>query len=179
MRSRRDGYTQETIAALLRAGRKRFGHEGYEAVGLGDIAADAQVTTGAIYHHFDGKKGLFLAVAEAVEAELLGCAQAVDDPDPWRRFVKAFLALLDACSLRDVQRIVFLDAPRVIGLDAWRELEHRYAFGAMSEALTALLRARVIRPRPVELVAPILLAVLANARERSRPRRLSEGPRGP
>ena len=47
----------------------------------------AGVTRGALYHHFDGKDGLFTAVFEAVEAELLTriAAHARDASAPPRR----------------------------------------------------------------------------------------------
>jgi AcrR family transcriptional regulator len=163
MRSRRDSHTEETIAALVRAGRRRFAKQGYDAASLEEIAADARVTTGAIYHHFTGKKGLFQAVAEEIETELLAKAAAVEEADPWRRTEAAFVALIDACAAPETQRIVFLDAPRVIGPEAWREIELKYAYGAMSAILAELTAAGVVRPYPVSLIAPVLLAALAEA----------------
>jgi AcrR family transcriptional regulator len=161
MKSLRESHTEETVAALLRAGREGFGTRGYEAVGLEGLAAEAGVTTGAIYHHFAGKKGLFLAVAEQIEGELLASAAAVADDDPWRRLGKAFATLVDACATPEVQRIIFLDAPRVIGPEAWREIELRYAYGGLAALLAHLAEAGVMAPYPVELVAPVLLSVLA------------------
>jgi AcrR family transcriptional regulator len=161
MRSRRDDHTDATIAALLRAARRRFGKSGFEATGLDQIAEDARVTTGAVYHHFKSKKGLFVVVAEQIEAELLARANAVRDPDPWSRTRRAFGVLIDACATAEVQQILFLDAPRVVGPEAWREIELKYAYGGMSEAFTRLIQSGLVRPYPVELVAPVLLAVLA------------------
>lgn len=163
MRSRRDDNTEATVAALLRAGRNRFAKQGFEAAAVEQIADDARVTTGAIYHHFKGKKGLLQAVAEQIEVELLARAAAVEDADPWRRLCKAFEVLIDACAAPDVQRITFLDAPRVLGQQAWREIELRYAYGGMASALEDLNAAGVVRPYSVELVAPMLLAVLMEA----------------
>ncbi len=128
---------------------------------LEDIAADVRVATGAIYHHFGNKQGVFRSVAEQIEAELLARALSVVDADLWVQTQKAFAALIDACATTEVQRIIFLDAPRVIGPEAWREIEMKYGFGAMANALAALAAARIIRPYPVELMAPVLLAVLA------------------
>ncbi len=71
MKSLRESHTEATIDALLSAGRRQFGSRGYDAVSLEEIGAEARVTTGAVYHHFKGKKGLFLGVAEAVERDLL------------------------------------------------------------------------------------------------------------
>ena len=60
-----------TQAALRAAGRTLFGQLGYEATSLGALCAAAGVTTGALYHHFGDKKGLFAAVAEELDAGLV------------------------------------------------------------------------------------------------------------
>ena len=161
MQSRRESNTEATIAAIIAAARGRFGRQGFELTGLEEIATEARVTTGAIYHHFGNKQGLFRAVAEQIEAELLARAVSVTDPDPWLQVRRAFDVLIEACATPEIQRIIFLDAPRVIGPEAWREIELKYAYGAMTAALSALAEAGIIRPYPVGLVAPVLLAVLA------------------
>ncbi len=161
MKSLRESHTEATVQALLRAGRNQFGSQGFDAVSLEAIVAEARVTTGAIYHHFAGKKGLFLAVAEEIEREVLSIAARVEDEDPWARTQKAFAALIDACAAPDVQRIIFLDAPRVIGPEAWREIELKYAYGGMSVMLTYLMEAGILHPYAVELLGPVLLSVLA------------------
>jgi len=161
MKSLRDSHTEATIEALLRAGRGQFGSRGFDAVSLEAIVAEARVTTGAIYHHFAGKKGLFQAVAEEIERELLAIAAHVKDEDPWQRTHKAFAALIEACAAPDVQRIIFLDAPRVIGPEAWRAIELKYAYGGMSTMLRQLIEAGVLHPYAIDLLAPVLLSVLA------------------
>jgi hypothetical protein len=50
-----------------------------------------------------------------------------------------------------------------MGPEAWREIEMKYGYGAMADALSALAKAGIIRPYPVALIAPVLLAVLAEA----------------
>ena len=53
---------EATRARLIEAGRELFAARGYDAVGTEDLVAAAGVTRGALYHHFDGKRGLFAAV---------------------------------------------------------------------------------------------------------------------
>ena len=65
-----------TRAGLLEQGRRLFGERGYEATPLGEVCAAANATTGALYHHFRDKKGLFAAVAEMLDAQLVQVAQA-------------------------------------------------------------------------------------------------------
>ena len=64
MKTRKQQATEATRAALLRVARQRFAEEGFSGAEIGRIAAEARVTTGAIYHHFGSKQGLFQAVAE-------------------------------------------------------------------------------------------------------------------
>ena len=159
-KSRRESNVEATRAALLRVGRKHFARAGYSRAELGRIAAEAGVTTGALYHHFAGKKALFQAVAEGMEAEILAAAAAVKASDPWHRLRAGFAALIDLCAAADVQRIIFVEAPQVIGPEAWRAIELRYALGALRMVLGALQGAGVVKPYPVDLIARTLLAVL-------------------
>jgi AcrR family transcriptional regulator len=159
-KSRKDQYVASTQKALLSVARTHFGRHGYSDAEIAGIAADARVTSGAIYHHFGNKEGLFLAVAEELEAEILAASAAIDHPDPWQRLKLGFEALVDACANPAVQRIVFIEAPQVIGPDAWRKIELRYAYGALTQALAAFREAKIVRGYPPELVARMLLALL-------------------
>jgi len=163
MRTRREDHTAATAGAIARAARRQFAKKGFEAASLQEIAREARVTTGAIYHHFADKKALFLAVAEQIEAELLAKAAKAPSRDPWLSLREGFPALIGECARPDVQQIIFLDAPRVIGQEAWREIELKYAYGGMARTIERLTTAGVMRPYPAELIAPTLLAVLAEA----------------
>ncbi len=163
VRSRREANTAATRLTLVSVARKHFTNKGYERAELGRIAAEARVTTGAVYHHFGSKKALFQAVAEQLEAEILAAAAAVEIADPWQRLRAGFDRLIDVCAAPDVQRIIFIEAPRVIGPEAWREIELRYAYGATRAVLEALMAAGVLRRCPVDLVARSLLALLGEA----------------
>jgi TetR/AcrR family acrAB operon transcriptional repressor len=52
---------------ILAAGLEVFSRKGYKSTRVDDIANEANVTTGAIYHHFGGKSDLFLALVEKSE----------------------------------------------------------------------------------------------------------------
>jgi TetR/AcrR family acrAB operon transcriptional repressor len=53
-----------TRQTLLRAGLRVFSSQGYADTRLEDIAAEAGVTRGAIYHHFGGKAELYNALVQ-------------------------------------------------------------------------------------------------------------------
>src|SRR5579863_4357028 len=133
MKSRREENAEATRAAIISIARKHFTRHGYADTEISKVASEARVTTGAIYHHFSGKKDLFIAVAELLEVEILAAAASVDEGEPWVRMKAGFEKLIDFCARSDVQRITFVEAPQVIGPEAWRKIELRYAYGAVRE----------------------------------------------
>jgi AcrR family transcriptional regulator len=159
-KSRKEQNLEATRAALMAVARRHFARDGYSAAEIAAIAADARVTTGAIYHHFDGKKGLFTAVAVDLEEEILRAAASVRSEDPWERLRLGFEKLIDLCASPAVQRITFIEAPQVIGPEAWRRIELQYAFGTLRSVLAALREAGRIKPYPIDLIARTLLALL-------------------
>jgi AcrR family transcriptional regulator len=56
--------TKETRALLLKAAETIFVRDGYEGAELGEIAALAGRTKGAIYSHYKSKEDIFLALFE-------------------------------------------------------------------------------------------------------------------
>ena len=62
--------TNKTTSSLIEIARKYFAQYGYFDVPLEKIAEEANVTRGAIYHHFKNKQGLFIAVLESVQKDI-------------------------------------------------------------------------------------------------------------
>ena len=62
---------------------REFGARTFDEVTVGELAAAADVTTGALYHHFQSKLGLYVFVRQDVERRLLdrmeGAAAAAGD----------------------------------------------------------------------------------------------------
>jgi len=56
---------------LALAAVREFGVRPYDEVTVGELAGAADVTTGALYHHFESKLGLYLFVRRDVEQRLL------------------------------------------------------------------------------------------------------------
>lgn len=70
---------QITKRNLLAAALDVFSRKGYTAATMEDIAMQANVTTGAIYHHFDGKSALYIALIEDNSAKASQLAQEIVD----------------------------------------------------------------------------------------------------
>ena len=162
MTSRRDENAEATRGALVAAARNLFGERGYSQVGLDAVARAAGVTTGAVYHHFKGKKDLFQAAAESVEADVLATSRG-DETEMLSALRNGFWRAVLYCANPGVQRIIFVEAPQVIGPEAWREIELRYAFGAMYATLTALAKKGALKAQPADLACRTLLGLLREA----------------
>jgi AcrR family transcriptional regulator len=60
---------EHTRGALIQAAAEVFAREGYAAARVQEIARRANVTTGALYGHFQSKQALFLAVFDEFAAQ--------------------------------------------------------------------------------------------------------------
>ena len=152
----------QTRSALIGAGRRLFGEQGYAATSVDDLARAARVTTGALYHHFPTKTALFETVFEAVHAELMkaSASAASGAADELDALARGFDAFLDAVLEPDVQRIIVTDAPAVLGLARFTEVDERYAVSAVVAALQAADDAGRLHADDPETLARLLLGAL-------------------
>jgi AcrR family transcriptional regulator len=160
-----------TQAALRAAGRRLFGQLGYDSTSLGALCEAAGVTTGALYHHFGDKKGLFAAVAEELDAGLVALtaqarAQALTGgADAWQAFMAAIDVFLQAGQSAEGRRIGLVDAPAVLGTQAWAEIRERHGLGATMQNVRALQDQGFLPPGNVRLQARLILGLLYGAIE--------------
>ena len=131
--------TEATRGKLIATGRLLFAEQGFAATSTEDILGASGVSRGAMYHHFSSKTELFQAVFEAVEEdltnEIMVASTAGGETDPMRILELGFAAFLDQCLHPEVQRIVMLEGPTVLGWDTWHEIDERYAFGTVKFVL--------------------------------------------
>ncbi len=157
---------EATTGALLAAARALFAEKGYAGVGTEEIVQRAGVTRGALYHHFrGGKEELFQAVLVQVSAEttrrVVEAAAAV--ADPWEELVVGVDAFLDACVTEEVQRIMLIDGPAVLGWDVWRAADAEQALGLLESALQNAIDAGRLIPQPARALAHVLLGAVDEA----------------
>ena len=109
-----------TAERLMTVAQAAFALTGFAGVSLDALAAEAGVTRGALHHRFGNKAGLFEAVLRRIVAGIGAEIAAIDaaEPDPWRAFCACFHGYLDAVLRPDRARILFQDAPAVLGVQA-------------------------------------------------------------
>jgi AcrR family transcriptional regulator len=159
--------SEATREALIEAARTLFAERGYADVGTEEIVRAAGVTRGALYHHFEGKRGLFEAVYERIESELaqriaagaLGSGAAA----PLEAMRAGAEMFLQACAEPEAQRIVLLDGPSVLGWDRWREIAAEHGLGLIEGTLQAAIDAGAIPEQPVRPLAHVLMGALDEA----------------
>jgi AcrR family transcriptional regulator len=157
----------ETRDALIAAARPLFAAQGFSEAALETIVRAAGVTRGALYHHFADKTELFAAVFEQVEGEVAArmgeaiAASKQTDPVEVMRLGAGFW--LDACSDPEVQRIVLVDAPAVLGWTRWTEIGNRYNAGLVRALLADAVETGRIPAQPIEATALTILGAMREA----------------
>jgi AcrR family transcriptional regulator len=151
-----------TRAQLLHAGRRLFAEVGYDDVAAEQIVAEAGVTRGALYHHFDGKAGLFEAVFVEIERELIAEFPVEDltGADALGTLRAGIGRFLDLTLEAGVQRITLIDGPAVLGWSRWQEIEAEHGLGLIRAGLDAAVDAGQIRRLPTADLATALLGAL-------------------
>ncbi|MEV0779629.1 TetR/AcrR family transcriptional regulator [Streptomyces sp. NPDC050428] len=156
---------EQTQQALLREGRRLFAEVGYGAVSLAEIVAAAGVTKGALYHHFDSKTALFRAVLRDVQEEVgVRVAEVADArDDSWDQLVAGCQEFITATTAPDIQRIMLVDGPAVLGWNEWRTMDEASSARHLTEALAALVDEGVIAAQPVAPLAHLLSGAMNEA----------------
>jgi AcrR family transcriptional regulator len=163
------GANKETYAAsharLLAAATALFETEGYEAVTTEQIAALAGVANGSLFHHYKSKRALFIAVHNTYQLALIeqieaAAAAARDPADRFDRVWRAYLASTENAGMR---RILLLDGPHVIGLEALRARDRETAFAYFEEQIEAIMSAGQMPRRDVRALSVILFGALDQA----------------
>ncbi|MCE0918070.1 TetR/AcrR family transcriptional regulator [Pseudomonas sp. NMI760_13] len=145
-RRSRAAMSADTIERLIAVARRQFAAKGFAAVVMDELCAEADLTRGALHHHFGGKAGLFTAVVEHLLEEInqaLDARYATHD-DPWDGYIDTCLYYYDLLHEPALRRILLQDAPGVLG-PRLRELEEASYIGPMAQGLVELQQAGRLR----------------------------------
>ncbi|MFC4595641.1 TetR/AcrR family transcriptional regulator [Sphingobium tyrosinilyticum] len=165
--------SEGTRAALIDAARCYFGQHGFHATRTSEFVAEAEVTRGALYHHFTDKEGLFDAVvchvaediSRRARQEVLARSSVQETVvRAWDRLLLAFDVYLRAVAEdREVQRILLIDAPAVLGWSRWREIQSEVFMPGTMSTLHRLMELGAIHKTAPEPLAQLILAATNDA----------------
>lgn len=128
----------ETARQVRASAARLFADQGFAEVTLDDVAREAGVTRGAVYHHYGTKPGLFRAVASDLQAQVADAVVVAAEsagPEPGRRLRAGCHAFLEAVTADTALRVLLVDAPAVIGWQEWRGLDEANSQRHLREAL--------------------------------------------
>jgi AcrR family transcriptional regulator len=155
-----------TREALVTAGRELFGARGYADVGTEEVVRAAGVSRGALYHHFADKAELFAAVLHSVgqmaDARVMAAVTAAGPDDPIAAMQLGTAAFLDFCTEPGMARIMLIDAPAVLGVQAEDDVSES-DIGLVVQLLNRGIELGRIAQQPVMPLARILLGALREA----------------
>jgi AcrR family transcriptional regulator len=161
---RRAERVEDTRAKLIRAARRAFAEKGYAAASMDELTAEAGLTRGALYHNFGDKRGLLQAVVDQIDGEMAARARAAADkaPNAWEGLLAEGAAYIELALEPEVQRIVLLDGPAVLG-DPSQWPSQDSCLQATKQTVEALIQQGIVKPVDAEAAARLLNGAALNA----------------
>lgn len=155
---------EETRAKLIGAGRKAFAEKGFAAASMDELTAEVGLTRGALYHNFGDKRGLMAAVVDQIDTAMALKAQAAGKKagGGWEGLMAEGAAYIEMALQPEVQRIVLLDGPAVLGDPAQWPSQNR-CLQSTIETLRKLASNGQIKPVDIEALARLLNGIALNA----------------
>lgn len=175
-----------TREALVEAGRREFAAKGYADTSVDEIVRRADVTKGAFYHHFSGKKDLFLRVFENAKKELSRGAFVThadhqpfapaesdrtrlkhfadqSDSEVWQELLERCRRYVELHINPEIRRIVLVDARWVLEREDWQRIESEYGVTLLRSGLRRAMRREIIKDLPLHTLASIVAGALNEA----------------
>lgn len=154
----------DTRDKLIASARLAFATKGYAESSMDDFTAEAGLTRGALYHHFGDKKGLLQAVITQIDAEMSVRLETItrEAPTRWQGFVDECVAYLHMALEPEIQRIMLLDGPAVLG-DPSQWDNQTTCIRATTVSLQQLMDEGAIRPVDPEAMARLLSGATLSA----------------
>jgi AcrR family transcriptional regulator len=157
--------TEATTRKLIDIAREQFATQGYANTATEEIVRLAGVTRGALYHHFGSKEGLFRAVVESVQADIGARVDAAAGAsgDAWGELIDGCRAFLMAALDPHARQIVLIDAPAVLGWEAWRAMDEANSMALLRASLAELVAAGILAPLPLDALTRLLSGAMNEA----------------
>ena len=161
-----------TRARILDAAQAMFHERGFADTTTAAIAKAAGVTQGALFHHFKDKTSLFREIVLKLQTEVHkaiydAAAKATSVIEGFR------LGALESIRVTQVpvyQRIVFTEAPAVLGREEWGTIDARMGFALIEARLKMIAGAddlpdRLLKPMAILTLGTMNEATFAMARK--------------
>lgn len=164
MAKRRAETMEENRGKLIAAGRKAFAEKGYSAASMDELTAEVGLTRGALYHNFGDKRGLLAAVVNQIDSEMAQRARKMGETegDDWQGLLAEATAYIRMALDPEVQRIVLLDGPAVLG-DPSKWPSQDNCLQVTRQTVERLMEKGIIKSVDAEAAARLLSGAALNA----------------
>ncbi|TBY49261.1 TetR/AcrR family transcriptional regulator [Rhizobium leguminosarum bv. viciae] len=164
MARKRSETMQENRVKLIVAARKAFAEKGYSAASMDELTADVGLTRGALYHNFQDKRGLLAAVVDQIDTEMAVRAQEIGARagSDWQGLLAEGAAYIEMALNPEVQRIVLLDGPAVLG-DPSQWPSQNNCLQVTKSTVEHLIAQGILKPLDPEAAARLLSGAALNA----------------
>ena len=161
-RTRRDEYSDATRLALIESATGLFAAKGFASTSLDEVAADARLTKGAIYHHFASKVDLFEAVCDHLVVDSVERMSQVVSAAPrtWDGAVAALDIFLETELEPVMQRVCFIEGPAALGFERWWAFGERYYIGPIRLILDRMVAEGALSVSDVDTLAQMLYGAI-------------------
>lgn len=152
----------ETRERIVEVAQQLFTDDGFAETSIDQIAKNANVTEGAIFHYFKNKKRLYREVVEglqrrydnAVRAEAAKGASALD------AILRGSRASIVLAREPSFARLVMLDGPAILGEAEWRELDSSMALISAELGIRAITDGQGLPDAMVKSMSVMFLGML-------------------
>ncbi|MGO6819445.1 TetR/AcrR family transcriptional regulator [Rhizobium leguminosarum] len=164
MARKRSETMQENRVKLIAAARKAFAEKGYSAASMDELTADVGLTRGALYHNFQDKRGLLAAVVDQIDTEMAVRAREIGAGagSDWQGLLAEGAAYIEMALNPEVQRIVLLDGPAVLG-DPSQWPSQNNCLQVTKSTVERLIAQGILKPLDPEAAARLLSGAALNA----------------
>jgi AcrR family transcriptional regulator len=154
----------ENRGKLIAAARKAFAEKGYADASMDALTADVGLTRGALYHNFGDKRGLFAAVVNQIDSDMAERAKAhgAAAGEGWDALLAEGAAYIEMALDPEVQRIVLLDGPAVLG-DPSQWPSQNSCLQVTRQAVEDLMSKGILKPIDAEAAARLISGAALNA----------------
>ena len=138
---RRREFSAQTRQRLVDEATELFARQGYAGTSLDEVVSAANVTKGALYHHFSSKLALFAAVFDETQARrwrrslLLPASTTTPGSAPGSA-VRTFTVI---CREPRFRRIVMQEGPVALGFERFREADEANTYGLIRDIVSSVL----------------------------------------
>jgi hypothetical protein len=160
----REEISESSVKNLLLTARKHFAKYGFYESSMDILCAEAGLTRGALYHHFENKEGLLEAVIKEIDLEISYSLQQEWNKyeDPWEGLMTCSELSLKLFLKTDIYKIYHLESKKIFNKKN-KNLSMQSNIIYIENALIILIKNGTIKYCDTKVMSIMLNSILVEA----------------